>query len=430
LFAESAGIECNCGFARIAEFAALEPILNTRLMHMNSYRSTMDSLTQKVGVLMVFVLIFGTAVVNSILFILLVVYSLSGDYAGKWRRIRGNPAAITSLLLFGLFAVGMSYSSSNLSTALEVLNKYRELLLFPIAISIFHNETWRRRAYYAFLAAILVGMLVSFCMYFGWLPPGPPGQEWIPFKSRISYGFFMAYAIYLMGHHLLAAEAKSHRFFWVCVIGLAYFNLMFMASGRTGHIVLLALLLLLGYQYRIALIKRWMIVIPVLVAVVAVTILTSPAIQSRSDDIDVAFSRPAESSIGERLIMWQTTLRIIEDHPIFGAGTGSFEGEYAKKAYDHPSVLTGNPHDEYLLIAGQLGLIGLGGFLLLLYRQWKLANKQALPYSFAAQGLVLAMAVGCMFNSFLYDHGEGHFYAIFAGLLLSGLNTSQDRQVV
>lgn len=397
---------------------------------MNSYRSAMDSLTQKFGVLMVFALIFDTAVVNLALFLLLVVYSLSGDYAGKWRRIRGNTAAITSLLLFGLFAVGMSYSSSSLSTALSVLNKYRELLLFPIVISIFHDEIWRRRAYYAFLAAILVGMLVSFAMYFGWLPPGLSGQEWIPFKSRIAYGLFMAYAIYLMSHHLLATQVRSHRFFWGGVICLAYFNLMFMVSGRTGHIVLLALLLLLGYQYRVSLRKRLMIAIPALVVVAAVTLLISPAIQSRSDDIDLAFNHPAESSIGVRLIMWQTASRIIVEHPIFGAGTGSFEGEYAKKAYDHPGVLTGNPHDEYLLIAGQLGLIGLSGFLLLLYRQWKLADRLTLPYSFAAQGLVLAMAVGCLFNSFLYDHGEGHFYAIFAGVLLSGLGTTpQDRQV-
>lgn len=394
---------------------------------MNNYRSAMDSLTQKAGVLMAFVLIFDTAIVNLALFLLLVVYSLSGDYTGKWRRIRGNAAATTSLLLFGLFAVGMSYSSANFSTALAVLNQYRELLLFPVAISIFHDDTWRRRAYYAFLAAILVGILVSFAMYFGWLPPGISGQEWIPFKSRIAYGFFMAYATYLMGHHLLAARTRLHRFFWGGAICLAYFNLMFMVSGRTGHIVLLALLLLLGYQYRMCLRKRLMIVIPVLAAVAATTLLTSPALQSRSNDIDVAFNRPAESSIGVRLIMWQTSSRIIADHPILGAGTGSFKGEYAEKAYDHPDVLTGNPHNEYLLIAGQLGLIGLGGFLLLLHRQWKLAGVLALPYSFAAQGLVLSMAVGCLFNSLLYDHGEGHFYAIFAGVLFSGLGAPQNR---
>lgn len=395
---------------------------------MNGYRSTMDSLTQKVGVLTVFVLIFDTAVVNIALFLLLAVYCLSGDYSGKWRRIRGNTAATASLLLFGLFAAGMSYSSSNLSTALAVLNQYRELLLFPVVISIFHDDIWRQRAYYAFLASVLVGILISFAMYFGWLSPGISGQEWVPFKSRIAYGFFMAYAIYLMGHHLLAAKFGSQRLFWGGMICLAYFNLMFMVSGRTGHIVLLALMLLLGCQYRMCLRKRLMIVIPVLAVVAATTLLTSPALQSRSNDIDEAFSRPAESSIGIRLIMWQTASRIIVDHPIFGAGTGSFKGEYAKKAHDHPDVLTGNPHNEYLLIAGQLGLMGLGGFLLLLYRQWKLAGRLALPYSFAAQGLVLAMAVGCMFNSFLYDHGEGHYYAIFAGVLFSELRAIyQDR---
>lgn len=397
-------------------------------MPMNSYCSAMDNLTKKIGVLMVFVLIFDTAVVNLVLFILLAIYSLSGDYAGKWRRIRGNAVATTSLLLFGLFAVGMGYSSSDFSSALAALNKYRELLLLPLVISIFHDDIWRQRAYYAFLAAILAGMLVSFAMYFGWLPPGPPNQEWIPFKSRIAYGFFMAYAIYLMTHHLLASRIRSHRFYWGSLICLAYLNLMFMVSGRTGHIVLLAMLLLLVYQHWPDLRKRLAAAIPALAAVAAVTLLTSPAIQSRSNDIDAAFNHPAESSIGLRLIMWQTASRIIVEHPVLGAGTGSFEGEYTKKAYDHPDVRSDNPHNEYLLIASQLGLMGLGVFLLLLYQQWKLADRLLPPYSFAAKSLVLAMMVGCLFNSFLCDHGEGHFYAIFAGVLFSGPDiTSQGK---
>lgn len=397
-------------------------------MHMNSYRSTMDSLTQKIGVLMAFALIFGTAVVNIVLFLLLLVYVLSGDYTSKWRRIRGNAAAITSLLLFGLFVVGMSYSSSKLPTSLGVLNKYRELLLFPIAVSIFHEPIWRQRAYYAFLVAIMVALLVSFAMYFGWLPSGPPGEEWIPFKDRIAYGIFMAYAIYLMSHHLLSTPVNSHRLFWGGVICLAYFNLMFMVSGRTGQVVLLSLLVLLGYQYWKLLRKHGIFATLVLIVAATTTVLTSPAIQSRNKDIDLAYSHPEESSIGLRLIMWQTASRIVLEHPIFGAGTGSFKDEYAKNDYDHSEVHSVNPHNEYLLIAAQLGLIGLSGFLLLLYRQWILAKKLSYPYSVASQGLVLVMTVGCMFNSLLFDFGEGHFYAIFAGVLFSGLGTpSQDR---
>ena len=383
----------------------------------------MGNLTQAMGVLMVFVLIFPTALVNVVLFLLLVVYGLSGGYREKWRRIRTNPVAITSLLLFGLFALGISYSSASLEKSLSVLNQYRELLLLPLVISIFHDEPWRRRAYYAFLAAILVALAVSFSMRFGWVPPWPVEQgewSWVPFKSRIAYGFFMAFAAYLMIHHLLRSQVRWQRLCWGGAACLAIFNLTFMVSGRTGYIILVALILLLSYQYWARLKKHWLIFFVATATVATIVLLTSPAIRSRSNDIDLAVSAPETSSIGQRLIMWKTSLRVISDHPLLGAGTGSFAGEYARKAYDHPTSLTGNPHNEYLLIAGQLGVPGLFGFLLLFYRQWERSAALAPPYGFAAQGLVLAMAVGCMFNSFLYDHGEGHFYAILAGMLFSG----------
>ena len=74
------------------------------------------------------------------------------------------------------------------------------------------------------------------------------------------------------------------------------------------------------------------------------------------------------------------------------------------------------------MIAAQLGVIGLLSFIWLLYSQYRLAGKLPPMYSRAAQGLVLAMAVGCLFNSFLRDHGEGHFFAIYAGLLFSSFS--------
>lgn len=392
---------------------------------MKNYRSAMNSLTQAFGVLTVFVLIFPTALVNVTLFLLLVVYCVGGGYRDKWRRIWSHPVAVASLSLFCLFAAGISYSSANLPTALGGLNHYRELLLLPLAISVFNEDCWRRRAYNAFIAAILVALAVSFAMRLGWTPPWPVAPDAgamsaIPFKSRIAYGFFLAFAAYLMIHHLLRSRIFWQRILWGAAACLAAYNLLFMTSGRTGQVIFAAMILLLIYQYWGSLRKRGLVFVAVAAIAIIGAALTSPAIKSRSSDIDLIASNPEHSSIGIRLIMWQTASRIIADHPILGSGTGSFAGEYAKKSYDHPAIQTGNPHNEYLLVVAQLGIIGLAGFLFLLYRQMRESVVLAQPYSYAAQGLVLAMAVGCLFNSFLYDHGEGHFFAIYAGMLFSG----------
>lgn len=386
---------------------------------MNSYRIRMNTLTQALGVLMSFALIFPTAVVNVFLFLLIISYFLSANYAGKWQSIRTNPVAQASLLLFGLFIAGVIYTSASFIEALGTLNSYRELWLLPIAISIFNQANWRQRAYYAFLVAIGVAVLASFSMRLGWLPPGKFEQEWVPFKGRIAYGFFLGYAIYLMLHHAKRAETLKRRMSWSIFAALSSFDLLFLVSGRTGYAVFVAMLALLLIQYRDWVKKNWLIIFLALTILAGTAILTSPAIKSRAGDVELAATNQEKSSLGLRMIFWQTSMRIIADHPLLGGGTGSFANEFSKHAYDHPNLYADNPHNEYFMIATQLGVIGLLSFIWLLYSQYRLSYRLPLMYGVAAQGLVVAMAVGCLFNSFLRDHGEGHFFAIYAGLLFS-----------
>lgn len=386
---------------------------------MNAYQAKAGNLNQAVGVLMAFALVFPTALVNLALFLLLLSYFASGNYADKWQRIKSNPVARASLLLLGLFVLGATYTTVGFREAMTWLNLYRELIILPIVISLFRDECWRLRAYYAFFVAIGVAVLASFAMRLGWLPPGPPEQDWVPFKGRIAYGFFLAFAVYLMVHHAVLAEALKKRVLWLVFAALSTFDLFFLVTGRTGYVVFLALLGLFLYQQRSWVKKYWLLILPALAVFVTVVALTSPAIKGREGDIKVAEANPEQSSIGQRLIFWQTSLRIIADHPLLGGGTGSFAQEFTKHAGEHRDMHADNPHNEYLMIATQLGPVGLLGFLWLLYSQLKLSGQLPPLYGVAAQGLVVAMATGCLFNSFLKDHGEGHFFAIYAGLLFS-----------
>ena len=84
-----------------------------------------------------------------------------------------------------------------------------------------------------------------------------------------------------------------------------------------------------------------------------------------------------------------------------------------------PSV---NPHNEYLLIGVQTGLVGLVLLLHLFWQHWRLAPRLATPLeTHLARGLLLTIAVGCLFNSLLLDHTEGLLFAWMTGLLYGGL---------
>jgi O-antigen ligase len=117
------------------------------------------------------------------------------------------------------------------------------------------------------------------------------------------------------------------------------------------------------------------------------------------------------------------SLQLIAQHPVFGFGTGSFEKEYKTWAEAGGLALTRvpNPHNEYLLVTQQLGLVGLAMLLYFWWIHWRSSRRlEYLPHAQALRGLVLTLVVGSLFNSLLLDAGEGKFYCVLAGILLSG----------
>jgi O-antigen ligase len=90
------------------------------------------------------------------------------------------------------------------------------------------------------------------------------------------------------------------------------------------------------------------------------------------------------SSIGIRLLYAENTLRIIKDHPFIGVGTGDFPSEYERvNMLYHPQVnmLTVHPHNMYLLVFAQLGILGLISLLSIFYYQIKIALSSTTQFS-------------------------------------------------
>ena len=69
-------------------------------------------------------------------------------------------------------------------------------------------------------------------------------------------------------------------------------------------------------------------------------------------------------------------------------------------------------------------MIGLALLLHLFWQHWRLAPRLATSFeTHLSRGLLLTIAVGCLFNSFLLDHTEGLLFAWMTGLCFSGLRS-------
>ena len=384
-------------------------------MDWNSLRRRCDEASRWMAVATAFSLAVSTALCTVTMVLFLAFWIASGGYRAKLARIRAQPIALWSLALLLMLNLGVVYSSASLDQALDTLRSYRELLYIPLLLTVFNEEQWQRRGYYAFLVAMALTLILSYCKLFGWPPLGPPKEAYTVFKGRIAHGLLMAYAIYLWAEHFM--QQGRWRWLWGILAALGLVNLLLMIGGRTGYFVFFALIVLFMYRHW-----RWQGLLAsglVVVGLALAASYTSDIFRARMGAMvnDLKWPEAKVITSGRvRLEFYSNTLGLIMRHPVLGGGTGSFIPEYAELAKEKALYPTDNPHNEFLLITTQVGLLGLVLLLMLGYRQWRMSYGLRPEYVAAAQGLVVTMAVGSLFNSLLLDFTEGHFYALLTGI--------------
>ena len=382
----------------------------------------MDIMARAMVVFTAFAIPLSTAMMSTASGLLLLCFLLSGQYKQRLAAIVESPVALWSLALFFLLGIGVLYGSAESSVALDTLSKYKKLILIPIIISLMLVKRWRDYAIWGFIFGMSVLLLMSFMKAFGWLPETghSEGQGAVIFKSRIAHSIMMAFFFYLLVHY--AVVHARWRWGLVVLAVLAAYNLLFMVTGQTGYVIFLCLLFLLLFQWQ-----GWR---GCLIALIAVPLLFAGAFfgsdtfKTRVSDTTENFSRYisgdfVRDGVSLRLQYYENALEIVKENPLFGVGTGGFAVEYDKLAAQKNIETTQNPHNEYLMIASQLGVVGLVLFLGLLLHQLRLSFRLEKTDRYLVHGLLVTMAVGCLFNSLLLDSGEGKFFAIMVGILFS-----------
>jgi O-antigen ligase len=368
---------------------------------------------------------------NVLLGIILLCWLLGGGYREKLVAIRGNPVALAALALCGLYLTGTLYTIGSGSEVLTTLSKAARLLLIPALMPLMQQAEWRKRGIAAFQASMLVTLLLSYLLWMGILPANGwlKGTELDPvaFKAHITHNVFMAFAAFLFALAAMDAKTRPGRILFFALCAAAVANVLVMVPGRTGHIVLIVLFTyFLCRQLR----AKGFILAAVALGALAAAVSLSPdtmlhkRIMLADDELQqwrAGVPADLKSSIGQRLEFLRNTIEVIRDNPVLGVGTGGFTAAYAALASRNGDAPTNNPHNEFLMIIAQFGLVGLLLLVCVFGAQWWLAAR--LPDRFdqaAARGFVLTMVVASLLSSTLLDHAEGLFFVYMGGLLFVG----------
>jgi O-antigen ligase len=229
---------------------------------------------------------------------------------------------------------------------------------------------------------------------------------------------------------------RLRRLAWLVYGGLALGNILFMVQGRTGYAVLIVLLAwfvwrsadrYLAQNARRLGVKQALVVLFALGGIVLAGYAASPRLQDRVHTTLAEYQAWAPyhgkmTSTGQRLDWYYATTRIVADSPLLGVGTGGFPVAFERKVVGRDIVMTHNPHNEYLMITVQTGVLGLALLLFLFYTLWR--SAALLPNAFeqdAGRGLVLAYMVNCSLNSALLDHADGLLFSFMTAALFAGM---------
>jgi predicted lipopolysaccharide heptosyltransferase III len=368
----------------------------------------------------------SVALDNLLFVVLLLAWIAGGRLREKLAAVRANPAALAALGFFGLLLAGMAWGPGGAREGWYYIGKYKELILVAVLAGVVAGERDKRLALAAFLGAMAVTLVLSYAIWLGVLPVeylhNRTQDNPTVFKLHITHNVLMALAAFLAADQ--AVRARSRRWRLLCAAGtlLAAFNVLFMVQGRIGYLILGVLALYLGavhWRWRGALVAA-----AVSVAVLGAAHLASAPLFGRvalvgSEMQDWDAGGAQGTSTGLRMNYYRTTASIVREHPLFGVGTGGFIAAYRDKVRGTGLPESNNPHNQYLLTAAQLGIVGLGALLAMFILMWRQAARVEPAAGVAARALVLTIALGCLLNSFLIDHVEGLLFAWMAGVLLA-----------
>ncbi len=321
------------------------------------------------------------------------------------------------LVLTALSLIGIAYSISSWKGGVSSFHHILRISYIPIfAYYMQQNKHLQRFVLMAFVFAMVYTIFCTMLKVYAHIPIGQRTYANDVFKNHIVTSYFMAFTVFLSCIWLM--EAKRYRWVLISIISLALYYLVFLNTGRIGYIMLyLCMCVLAWHRFGI----KGAIANCVLLSTLMFFALTfSETFSIRMKDLVSEFYLYTQgfsiASIGARFDYAVNSLRLFAEAPIFGLGSGGFKAGYA--LYFQGQELTTNPHNQYLKIMVELGLVGLFSFCWLFYKQWQLIKQLNGNALILAQGIFLSFFVGCAFNSLIDNFSECYFYCMMTACLI------------
>ncbi len=367
---------------------------------------------------------FSTALTSLACAVMLLAWLGSGRALSLLAAAVRQPTGAALAAFFAILALGMLHGPVDWGVRLETLWSWRKLAYTLVLLTLFTEERWRRIFVIAFLIVACAGFAGS---YLAWLEvlPSKTGHEYgVIFHNHSTQGMIFALAM-LCCYQLAPLVSRRMRLVLLAFGILFGLNIVFVSPGRSGYLALIVILVLIGGLYFGW--RRLPIVAAAGAVLVAGAIAISPVLQERlgTSIWEITEFNPVYgmTSLGFRRVTFENSLELISERPVLGYGTGSFGAVYsehvAAKFSDWRGDPATDPHNQYLFIAFENGLIGLIAFVAFLVSVF-LTRGVSPTYRWIGIGALLIWMLTSLFSSHFKTFPEGHLIGLFLGAMLAG----------
>lgn len=371
---------------------------------------------------LLFFIPFSTAMGSILSGLIFILWLLHADYKNQFLQLKHNKVAVASLLFFSLHIVGLLWTA-DINWGLYVAKKEWKFLILPIFM-LYARKEHIRYYIYAFVLAMSISELISYGIWFEIMPVFGDATIYnpTPFMTHITYNPLLAIAIYLIASDILFH--KSHSNFKKAIYLLFLITMtvnMFITGGRSGQIMFFVVVMVLAFQYyQISFAKKMSISLIFSLTIFSFAYYSSQIFHDRVNlavNNFIHYDSNQNSSLGKRISFLNNGLMVFYDNPLIGVGTGDLPNEMEKMhkmntpKVKHPD----NPHNMYVMMAVQFGLLGLIAIAWLFYTQirYALNNNNAFLRRFGVALPVLFLVANL---------GESYFSVHATSLLFCTLS--------
>jgi O-antigen ligase len=389
----------------------------------------MNTLTQKFArsgspllVLFAFSLPLSTSAGSILAMLLILAALLSVNRKAAFAEAFSNPVVITIFIYITLHIFGLLWTQ-DMPMGFEFVERQWKLLLLPVFMTLVKKE---HTSYYlwAFVFAIFLKACKAYLVWLGIITLPPSSIFTTMGTSHVIYNPMLALACYIVLQHLLFNEPKIPA--KIVQLGLFIFLScnMFITVGRTGQIAFFVFLVVIVFQTFFTLSKvKFMAGLLCIPLLILATYQYSPTFKERAQlavNEVLHYESRELTSMGLRVWFLKNSAEIIAKSWRTGVGTGDFPMEYEKiNRVNSPTLpATDNPHNQYVLVLIQFGVVGVISLIAIFCSQVNLAFvwakdsltplRQAFPIFF----LVIMLA-----ESYLQIYATGFLFSLFGSFL-------------